>query len=107
MNGTYIGAKAWIPCLASWKYTTNSSTRPTTNVGIEMPIRTNTVADRSRRLRARVALSTPTPMPTISHRTAPPMISDRVGGRSALIVPFTGAPVKNEVPRSPCSSLSR
>ena len=52
------------------------------NVGIEMPVSTNTVAPRSQRLRGRRAASTPTLMPSSIHNTADPTASEMSIGRA-------------------------
>ena len=59
-------------------------------MGADRPARTPTVAARSNRLRALVAVRTPTPMPTISQRITPPKTTETVIGRSWARIVLTG-----------------
>ena len=62
-----------------------------TNTGIDKPISTPTLEDRSNRLRGLVALMIPTDSPTTSQRTMPPITSETVGGRSCFSIVSTGS----------------
>src|SRR5205807_1786984 len=71
----------------------HSSSWPRTNVGSDRPTSTPTVDARSNRLRGRVALMMPTPRPTISQSTTPPMTTDAVRGRSWARIVLTDSPL--------------
>ncbi len=46
---------------------------------------------RSNKVRGRVALRIPTPMPPISQSSTPPITSDSVAGRPCLMIVVTGS----------------
>src|SRR5580704_17672093 len=69
------------------------------NVGIEIPVRTKTVAPRSNRLRGRRAASTPTLIPSNIQMTAAPTASETSMGSACAMIVVTGSRLLFEMPR--------
>ena len=82
------------PCLLSGTNTNRISSSPITNTGIDKPISTATLEDRSNRLRGLVALMMPTDIPATSQRTTPPITREMVGGRSCFSIVVTASWLK-------------
>ena len=76
----------------SCRNTPASKSWPSTNVGNDRPMSTPTVADRSNRERALVALRMPTDRPTTSQITTPPTSTEAVRGMSCDTIVLTGSP---------------
>ena len=70
------------------------SSSPITKTGIDRPMSTATLENRSNKLRALVALMMPTVSPATSQRITPPTTRDTVGGRSCFSIVSTDSPVK-------------
>ena len=69
----------------------NRTTRPSQKSGIETPISATPIEPRSSSEPRLIAEMIPTGIPSSSHSTAAPTVSDSVAGSRFLIRPSTGA----------------